>query len=421
MILSLAELIICSMFVAWIFKVIKVPELVGILLLGIILGPYALNWIDPGLINISGKLTTAALIVILLRAGFELSREKLASVGRPAILMSFLPATFEAVAIMFLSKYLLGFTLLEGAMLGAIIGAVSPAVVVPLMLKFIDERRGTKKGIPTLVLAGSSIDDVFVIVVYSILIGVYTGGYVNIAWELAGIPISIISGILVGIGIGILLYNFFDKFHPRATKRVLIILAISVILINVEHEIKNWVPFAALLAVMSIGFIILEKRSRYAHQLSVKLSKIWILAEIVLFTMVGTQVNISVAWKMGLVGTLIIFLALIARSIGTVLCLLNTNFSFKEKLFIVISYIPKATVQAAIGAAPLIAMRAAGLNTVPGEKILAMAVLSILLTAPIGALGITLYGKKVLEIDDSVDSPIEKIRHKEIHEEISEL
>ena len=420
MLLSLAGLIICSMFIAWIFKIIKVPELVGILLLGIILGPYALNLLDPGLIDMSGKLTTAALIVILLRAGFELSREKLSRVGRPALLMSFLPATFEAVAIMYLSMFFLGLTLLEGAMLGAIVGAVSPAVVVPLMLKFIDERRGTKKGIPTLILAGSSIDDVFVIVVYSILIGIYTGGQVNVVWELAGIPISIITGILAGFIIGIILYKIFDKFSLRVTKRVLIILAIAIILIHIEQIIKQWIPFAALLAIMSIGFIILEKRSKYAHELSVKLSKIWILAEIVLFTMVGTQVNITVAWKLGLVGALIIFIALIARSIGTWLCLIKTEFTNKEKLFIVISYIPKATVQAAIGAAPLIAMRAAGLNTVPGEKILAMAVLSILLTAPIGALGITLYGNKVLEIDDSLQSQEDKLRHKEITEELKD-
>lgn len=420
MILTLAELVICSMFIAWLFKIIKVPELVGILLLGIILGPYSLNLLDPGLIDISGELTTAALIVILLRAGFELSRENLSRVGRPVLLMSFLPATFEAVAIMYLSVFFLKFTLLEGAMLGAILGAVSPAVVVPLMLKFIDERRGTKKGIPTLILAGSSVDDVFVIVVYSILIGIYTGGKVNVAWELAGIPISIISGILVGFIIGIVLYKIFDKINPRATKRVLIILAISIILIHIEQIIKQWIPFAALLAVMAIGFIILEKRNKYAHELSLKLSKIWILAEIVLFTMVGTQVNITVAWKMGLIGALIIFLALIARSIGTWLCLINTEFTNREKLFIVISYIPKATVQAAIGAAPLIAMKAAGLNTVPGEKILAMAVLSILLTAPIGALGISLYGKKVLEIDDTPKTQEYEIRHKEITEELED-
>jgi NhaP-type Na+/H+ or K+/H+ antiporter len=420
MIVSIAELVISSMFIAWLFKKIKVPELVGILFLGIILGPYALNWLDPDLIKISGQLTTAALIVILLRAGFELSRDKLTSVGRPAILMSFLPATFEAVAIMYLSKYFLGFTLLEGALLGAILGAVSPAVVVPLMLKFIDERRGTKKGIPTLILAGSSIDDVFVIVVYSILIGIYTGGQVNIGWALAGIPISVITGIAAGSIIGIVLYKFFDKFDLRATKRILIILAISIILVHVEHLTKQWIPFASLLAVMAIGYIILEKRERYAHELSLKLSKIWILAEIILFTMVGSQVNITMAWKMGMIGALIIFLALIARSIGTWLCLIKTKFTDKEKLFIVISYIPKATVQAAIGAAPLIAMKAAGLNTAPGEKILAMAVLSIILTAPIGALGIIWYGNKVLEIDDTLESPESIIRHQEIKEELED-
>ena len=392
---------------------IKIPELVGILFLGIILGPYALNLLDPSLIRISGQLTTASLIVILLRAGFELSKDKLTQVGRPALLLSFVPAIFEAVAIMFLSKYFLHFTLLQGGILGAVLGAVSPAVVVPLMIRFIDERRGTKKGIPTLILAGSSIDDVFVIVIYSILIGIYTGGKVNIAWELAGIPIAIILGIVVGILVGLVLYKLFDRFNPRATKRVLIILSIAVLLVQVEHLVKEWVPFASLLAVMAIGYIILEKRSKYAHELSVKLSKLWILAEIILFTMVGTQVNIQVAWKMGLIGALIIFLALISRSDGTWLSLVGTNLNTKEKFFIVISYIPKATVQAAIGGAPLIAMKATGMDTMPGEIILAMAVLSIILTAPLGAWGIIWYGHKVLEIEPQETGYAESKLHKE--------
>jgi NhaP-type Na+/H+ or K+/H+ antiporter len=421
MLVSLSELVIASMFVAWLFKAIKVPELVGILLLGMILGPYALNWLDPSLIKISGQLTTASLIVILLRAGFELSKEKLSKVGRPAILLSFVPATFEAVSIMFLSKYFLGFTLMQGAMLGAILGAVSPAVVVPLMIKFIDERRGTKKGIPTLILAGSSVDDVYVIVIYSILIGIYTGGHVNIAWELAGIPIAITLGIAVGVLTGIILYKFFDKFNPRATKRVLIILSIAILLVDLEHLIEKWVPFASLLAVMAIGYIILEKRSKYAHELSVKLSKIWILAEIILFTMVGTQVNIQVAWKMGGVGALVIFLALIFRSIGTWISLIGTDLTVKEKIFVVISYIPKATVQAAIGGAPLIAMKAAGMDTMPGEKILAMAVLSIILTAPLGAWGITWYGHKVLEVEKEPETEEQLKRQLEIEEELQTI
>ena len=419
MVVSIAGVIIASMFVAWFFRIIKIPELIGILFLGIVLGPYALNWLDPSLVKISGQLTKAALIVILLRAGFELSRDKLSRVGRPALLMSFIPAIFEAIVVMFLSKYFLDFTLMEGAILGAVLGAVSPAVVVPLMIKFIDERRGTKKGIPTLILAGSSIDDVFVIVVYSILIGIYTGGNINIVWALAGIPISIILGILVGVLCGIILYKFFDKFNPRATKRVLIILSVSVILVQVEHLTKQWIPFASLLAIMSIGYIILQKRSKYAHELSLKLSKIWLFAEIILFTMVGTQVNIQVAWEMGAIGALIIFLALIARSIGTWLSLFGTDFNNKEKLFIVISYIPKATVQAAIGGAPLLAMQAAGMNIFPGEKILAMAVLSIILTAPLGAWGINYYGNRVLEIDDKIETPEEKKRHQVIEKEMN--
>jgi len=398
---SIAELLIASLLVAWVFKKIKLPELVGMLLIGVLFGPYVLDILAPGLLDVSGELRLAALLVILLRAGLELKRDTLNRVGRPALLLSFIPAVFEASLVTLLSPPLLGLSYLEGALLGTILGAVSPAVVVPLMIRFIDQKRGTRKGIPTMILAASSIDDVFVIVIYSILIGIYTGESVHIVWQLAGIPISIILGILVGLAIGLVLLWFFKKFNPRATKRVLVVMAVSVLLIRVEHVIENWVPFAALLSVMAIGFIILEKKEKVAHEISSKLAKLWVVAEIVLFTMVGAEVNISVAWHSGLTGVLIILLGLAGRSIGTWICILGTDLTFKEKLFVVISYLPKATVQAAIGAAPLAAMKLAGMNTLPGETILAVAVLSILLTAPTGALAIIAVGNKVLSDDDS--------------------
>ncbi len=397
---SLAEILILSLLIDWLFRKIKIPGLVGMLMLGILFGPYVLNFMSKDLMQISADLRMIALIVILLRAGLEMSKDVLHRVGKQALLLSFIPAIFEGVAITLLAPLFLKLTYMESAMLGAILAAVSPAVVVPLMIQFIEEKKGTKKGIPTLVLAASSVDDIFVIVVYSILIGIYTGSNVNIYWKLLGIPISIILGIGVGLIVGWLLYKLFKKYNPRATKRMLILLSISILLVRVEHSLEHILQFSALLAVMSMGFIILEKRQDYAHELSAKLSKLWIFAEIILFTMVGAQVNIKVALKSGINGAILIFLALIARSIGTYLCLIGSHLNLKERIFVVISYIPKATVQAAIGSAPLIAMKFAGMDTRPGEIILAMAVLSILLTAPVGAWAITLYGNKVLEQEE---------------------
>ncbi|MBN1199310.1 MAG: cation:proton antiporter [Bacteroidales bacterium] len=394
---SLAELLIVSMLVTWLFRKIRIPELVGILFVGVLFGPYLLNLIDPSLLDISGELRLGALIVILLRAGLELTRDSLNRVGRPALLLSFIPAIFEGGMVTLLAPSLLGLTWMEGAILGSILGAVSPAVVVPFMIRFMQQKRGTKKGIPTLVLAASSLDDVFVIVIYSIFIGIYTGQQVQIGWALAGIPISIILGIAIGLAAGWILCRIFDRYNPRATRRVLILMAVSILLIRIEHLVEQWIPFAALLSVMAIGFFILEKRESYAHELSTKLAKIWIMAEIILFTMVGAQVNLEVAFQSGLAGIMIILAGLVARSAGTIVSLIGTSLNMKEKAFVVIAYIPKATVQAAIGAAPLMAMRLARMPVGPGETILAVAVLSIILTAPLGAWGIAVTGKRWLE------------------------
>jgi len=406
MALGLAELILFSLLVDWIARRVNIPGLVGMLFVGTIMGPYALNMLKPGLLDVSSDLRMIALIVILLRAGFELSKQTLKRVGSRALLLSAIPAVFEGVTITFVAPHFINLTYMESAILGAIIAAVSPAVVVPLMIYFIEKKRGTGQGIPTLILAASSVDDVFVIVVYSVLIGFYTGAKVNIALKLASIPVSILLGIGIGLGAGLLLYRLFDRFNPRATKRLLIILGASIVLVAVEPVMEKFIPFAALLAVMAMGTIILERNEYMAHEISSRLSKVWVFAEILLFTLVGAQVDVHVALKAGLAGSAIIGIGLIARSIGTYTCLLRSPFSIKERIFIVISYIPKATVQAAIGGAPLMAMKAAGMNTAPGELILAIAVLSIILTAPIGAWAISFVGNRVLrsEISGDIDN-----------------
>ena len=398
MIVSLAELVILGLLVDWIFRRLTVPGLVGMLLLGVAFGPYMLGLVSPELLTASGDLRLIALIVILLRAGFELSKETLNRVGGRVLLLSAVPAIIEGAAITVLGPPLLGLTYLQSAVLGSVLAAVSPAVVVPLMIRFIERGMGAVKGIPTMVLAASAIDDVFVIVVYGVLVGILTGQGVDIAWELAGIPISIVLGIGVGGVVGLVLVHVFRRFDPRATKRVLVILGISVLLVRIEHLAAPWVPFAALLAVMAIGFVVLEKDERMAHEISAKLGKVWVFAEIVLFTMVGTQVDVQVALQAGLAGTALIAGGLVARSVGTWLCLVGSDLNRGERLFVVISYIPKATVQAAIGGGALVAMKAAGMDSGPGEVILAVAVLSILLTAPLGAWAIMVTGERTLAV-----------------------
>jgi solute carrier family 9B (sodium/hydrogen exchanger), member 1/2 len=410
MALALAELIILGLLVDYAFRKMHIPGLVGMMLAGVLLGPCMLAVLDPGLLAFSADMRMIALIVILLRAGFELHKNTLRRVGLQALLLSFIPATLEALAVMALGPHLLGLTRLESAILGTVLGAVSPAVVVPMMLDFAARRKGTDKGIPTLVIAAASIDDVFVIVVFSSLLGLYTGSHVNLLWKLAGIPISIVSGILAGLAFGGILHGIFRRFNPRATKRLLGILGVSIVLVGMEARIEHFLPFAALLAVMAIGAIILEKNEHMAHEISGKLSKIWVFAQIMLFTLVGAQVDIHVAWQAGLAGSALIGLALLARSLGTWLCLLGSDLSPPERVFVVIAYLPKATVQAAIGGAPLLALRAAGMNTGPGDIILAVAVLSILLTAAPGAWLIAWAGNRFLkqeplgpETDGSMD------------------
>ena len=391
MALSLALIILFGLAADYLFIRMRLPGLIGMLMVGILCGPHVFDLIKPELLRVSADFRMIALIVILLRAGLETKRDTLNRVGRTAITMSCVPAFFEGIAVMFVAHRLLGISVLEAAMLGAIVSAVSPAVVVPLMVDFIDRGRGAGKGIPTLILAASAIDDVFVIVIFSVLLGIYAGGSTSIALSLLQIPFSIILGILTGILTGLIIYRIFVKYRPRATKKGLILIGISILFVWFEGAIENIIHISALIGIMTIGFIILEKSESMAHVISKKLGKVWIFAEILLFVLVGAQVDIHVAWDAGLAGALVICIGLIFRSIGTYISIIGTGYDFKEKMFCIVAYIPKATVQAAIGAVPL----AAGVDG--GEIILAVAVLSIILTAPVGAIGIKLIGERVLK------------------------
>jgi NhaP-type Na+/H+ or K+/H+ antiporter len=403
MAVSIAEIIILGLLADWLFRQFRLPGLIGILLVGVLLGPHLLGYLDPGLLAIGSDLRLIALIVILLRAGFELSRRTLHQVGTRALLLSFIPALAEGAAITLAGPQLLGLTTMESAILGSVLAAVSPAVVVPMMLRFNTRRMGAEKGIPTMIIAASSGEDVFAIVVFGVLIGLHTGQQARIGWTLAGIPVSIALGVLAGLGCGVLLYRLFDRFNPRATKRVLVIIALVILLVRAERLLEAWMPFTALAAAMAIGFVILEKREPMAHEISAKLAKIWVFAEIILFALVGAQVNLPMVWRAGAAGAALIGIGLAARGLGMLLCLAGSRLTLPERLFVVVSFIPKATVQAAIGAAPLMALRAAGLPAAPGELILALAVLSIVLTAPAGAIAIALLGERVLAVaPDSV-------------------
>ncbi|MGH0053673.1 MAG: cation:proton antiporter [Sphaerochaetaceae bacterium] len=400
MALSLAELMILCLLVEYFLQRIHVPPLIGMLAVGAILGPQVLGLLDPDLIRIGSDLRMIALIVILLRAGLELSRESLHKVGIQAILLAFLPAAAEAAVIIALAPSLLSISRGESALLACVLAAVSPAVVVPMMVQLIKEGRGVKKAIPTLVLAGASLDDVTVIVAYSIVLSLYLGDAVNLPWMLASIPLSLLSAIVVGYLLARFLIKLFERYNPRATKRTLALLGIAIVLVHIGDLLEaKHIPFAALLSVMAIGFVILEKREHMAHEISSKLGKIWVFAQIVLFAMVGAQVDLTAAKEAGFASILLILIALVGRSFGTYICTLGSGFSFKEKMFVVISYLPKATVQAAIGAAPLAVMSERGMDTYPGEIILAVAVMSIILTAPLGALAISWAGKNLLSED----------------------
>lgn len=397
---NLAIIILLGLFTNTLFTKLKMPGLLGMLILGVLLGPYGFNLLQADIMNASADFRKIALIIILLRAGFGIRREDLNKVGTTALKMSCIPGFIEGFFIAFAATKFLEFSFIQGGLLGFIIAAVSPAVVVPQMLNFIEKGIGTNKGIPTLILAGSSIDDVFAITIFSTFLGFYSGSHVNIGVKILGIPISIILGIIAGAVIGFVMIWVFKKYHIRDTKKVLLILGAAIMLTALESLLKNKVEIAGLLGVMTIGFIIIEKMPKVGARLAMKLNKIWIFAEILLFVLVGAQVNVGVAIEAGGIGLIVIVIGLVGRSIGVIISVLGTDLNWKERFFCIISYIPKATVQAAMGAIPL------SLGVASGDVILAIAVLSILITAPLGAIAINIAAPKLLEVDEKVSQTI---------------
>ncbi|HCH6636327.1 cation:proton antiporter [Clostridioides difficile] len=389
MLTSLALIFLLGMASGGIFKKIKLPSLLGMLLTGIILGPYVLNLIDNSILDISSDLRKIALIIILTRAGLSLDINDLKKVGRPAVLMCFIPATFEIIGMIVLAPKLLGVSILEAAVMGAVVGAVSPAIIVPKMLKLMEEGYGTEKSIPQMLLAGTSIDDIFVIVMFTVFTGLAQGNSIS-AISFLQIPVSIILGVIAGAVIGICLAVFFKKVHMRDSAKGVLLLSISFLMISLETALEGLVPFSGLLAVMSIGIFLQIKYRVVARRLSIKYSKLWVGAEILLFVLVGATVDISYAFKAGIGAVILIFGVLLFRMVGVFFCLIKTNLTIKERLFCMIGYIPKATVQAVIGGVPL------AMGMASGQLILTLAVLAILITAPLGAFGIDVTYKKLL-------------------------
>lgn len=387
---SLAIIIILGLLVSKLFKKIKLPGLLGMIIIGVIIGPFGLDILSKEIMMISDDLRNMALIVILLRAGLGLRKEDLKEIGRPAIKLSFIPGLIEGFTIIILAMQLFNFSFIQAGILAFIIAAVSPAVIVPSMLSLIDRGIGREKKVPTLILAGASIDDVFAITIFSVFLGVYGGGQLNIGKTILSIPLSIILGILIGGFLGLFLVKIFEKFSINDSKKVLYILSTGILLTAFENLVESKIKIAGLLGVMALAFIIYEKIPKTGAKLSIKFNKIWIFAEILLFVLVGAQVNLPQAFDAGLKGAILITFGLIGRSIGVLISLIGTNLTKKEKLFSVIAYTPKATVQAAIGAVPL------SLGVESGELILSLAVLSIILTAPLGAIAIEATGKKLL-------------------------
>ena len=389
MLLSIALILLVGMSMGWICRKIKLPGLLGMLITGIVLGPYVLNMLDMKLLGMSADLRKIALIIILTRAGLGLDLASLKKIGRPAVLMCFVPATFELAGMLLLAPRLMGMSLLEAAVMGAVLAAVSPAVVVPRMVKLMEEGYGVKEGIPQLILAGASVDDVYVIVLFSTFSGMMQGEGASVI-RFVNIPVSIILGMIIGLTIGILLAFYFQKVHIRDTAKVLIILGISFLLAAAEDSLTTPVTFSALIAIMFIGVGLQRKREAVAKRLAVKYGKLWVAAEVFLFVLVGANVNIGYLGRVGVRALLMIAGALLFRMAGVWVCLLGTGLKTGEKAFTMLAYTPKATVQAAIGGIPL------ALGFACCDTVLTVAVLAIVLTAPLGAFAIDLSYRKLL-------------------------
>ncbi len=390
MLTSLAFIFLLGLSLGYVFMKLKLPALIGMLLTGIALGPYVLNLLEPSLLSVSVDLRQLALVIILTRAGLALDIKDLMKVGRPALLMCFVPACFEIAGMMLIAPPLLGISLLDAAIMGTVVAAVSPAIIVPKMLHLMDQKYGTSKSIPQLIMAGGSVDDVFVIVMFTAFTGLALGGNIS-AVSFLQIPVSILSGLVLGVLLGWLLTRYFKRYHMRDSVKVLIILSVSFLLVALERVLKGILPVSGLLAVMALGATLLKNYEVLALRLSAKFSKLWVGAEILLFVLVGATVDIKYAVGAGLSAVVVILFSLLFRMAGVFVCMIKTQLTLKERVFCMIAYLPKATVQAAIGSLPL----AMGLPC--GKIVLTVAVLAILITAPLGASGIDMTYKRLLE------------------------
>ena len=395
MLTSLSLIFLVGLAMGAICQKLKLPRIIGMLVTGIILGPYVLDFLDPSILSISADLRKMALIIILIKAGLSLDLNDLKKVGRPAVMMSFVPASCEILAYTVFAPLLLDVTRTEGALMGAVLSAVSPAVVVPRMVQLMEKKYGTEKAIPQMILAGASCDDIFVIVLFTTFLGIAQGGHANIM-DFVNIPISIILGVLLGAITGYLLYLFFEtsyarKHYVRNSMKVIIVLGVSFLLIAMEGWMEGKISVSGLLAVTSMAVVLKMKSTTFvSKRLSEKFGKLWLAAEVILFVLVGAAVDIRYTLNAGITAVALIFLALAIRSCGVLLCTIGTSLTGKERLFCVIAYLPKATVQAAIGSVPL----AAGLSC--GKIILSVAVMGIVITAPLGAFGMDMTYQKLL-------------------------
>jgi len=383
---SLARILILSMLIEWAFRNFRLPGFVGILVVGYLLGPAVGNQLAPNLLAISTDLRLIALVVILLRAGFSIHVQSVKQFGARLFFLTVLPTMLEACTVAVLAHSAFSFSWNSSFALGFILPAVSPAVIIPFMLQCIEEKRGMEKSIPQLILTAASLDNILNILLCNVFLSMYAQGEAGVLSHLVKIPVALFNGLFIGLLLGVLLYKLFEKFNPRATKRGLAILAVSLLLVHLERAVGPSTPVSGLLATMAIGSIMLTRREKMAHEIASKLGKIWVFAEIILFAIVGAEFKSEVAMSAGLIGVSIIFAGVAARAAGVWIALYASPFHYGERLVMVASWLPKASVQAAIGAAPLAAMKAAGLPTGPGETILALATWSIILTAPLGAI-----------------------------------
>lgn len=406
MLTSLALIFLIGSALASLAQLLKLPRIIGLLATGILLGPHVLDLLDPSILSVSSDLRQMALVIILLKAGLSLNIADLKKVGRPAVMMAFVPATFEILAYVLFAPSILHISLTDAAVMGAVMGAVSPAVVVPRMVALMEERRGTAKGIPQMILAGASCDDIYVIVLFTTFVAMAQGGSFH-AGDLLQVPVSICFGALLGIFAGILLSRLFDlAFHHghmiRNSNKIFLILGTSFLLLAAETWLKGILSLSGLLAVVAMACTLQRSApSTVTARLSEKLGKLWIAAEILLFVLVGAAVDIRYTMNAGAPAVLMIFLALSIRSLGVLLCLWRTPLNKKERLFCVIAYLPKATVQAAIGSLPL------SMGLACGEIVLSVAVLSILISAPLGAIGIDTTAARLLEKEKEAPQPID--------------